>query len=218
MHREMPNRPRRVAALAPHFPVADAIAALFRPHVEVVVHDLLTMTISHIANPISKRKVGDSSAGDRFPDEALVHQVIGPYSKTHTDGRNMRCITAVIHDENGHPHGMLCVNFDVTMLERVRDSLGTLAFLPPSPEPESFFHDSWRQVLERIVNNHETEQGMSARALNAPGRRELIARLHTAGILDIRNAAPTVASRIGISRALLYRYLKDIRGLDPADG
>jgi len=214
----MPNRPRRVAALAPHFPVADAIAALFRPHVEVVVHDLVTMKIAHIANPISKRKVGDSSSGDRFPDEALEHQVIGPYRKTHTDGRNMRCITAVIRNEKGHPHGMLCVNFDVTMLERVRDSLGTLAFLPPSPEPESFFHDNWRQVLERIVSNHETEQGMSARALDAPGRRELISRLYTAGILDIRNAAPVVAGRIGISRALLYRYLKEIRGIDPADG
>jgi predicted transcriptional regulator YheO len=176
------------------------------------------MKIAHIANPISKRKVGDSSSGDRFPDEALEHQVIGPYRKTHTDGRNMRCITAVIRNEKGHPHGMLCVNFDVTMLERVRDSLGILAFLPPSPEPESFFHDNWRQVLERIVSNHETEQGMSARALGAPGRREVIARLHAAGILDIRNAAPVVAGRIGISRALLYRYLKEIRGIDPADG
>lgn len=210
----MPNRPSRVASLAPHFPVADAIAALFRPHVEVVVHDLRAMKIAHIANPISKRKVGDSSSGDRFPDEALMQQVIGPYRKTNTDGRNLRCITAVIRDEKGHPHGMLCVNFDVTMLERVRDSLGTLAFLPPSPEPESFFHDNWRQVLERIVGDHETGLGMSVRALDTTGRRELIARLHEARILDIRNAAPAVASRMGISRALLYRYLKEIRTLD----
>ncbi|HEV7271950.1 helix-turn-helix transcriptional regulator [Pseudoxanthomonas sp.] len=207
----MPNRSPRAAALAPHFPVADAIAALFRPHVEVVVHDLLTMKIAHIANPISKRKVGDSSSGDRFPDEALTHQMIGPYRKTQADGRNMRCMTAVLRDEKGHPHGMLCINFDVGMLERVRESLGTLAFLPPSPEPESFFHDNWRQVLERIVSNHETEQGMSVRALDTSGRLTLIARLHEAGILDIRNAAPAVASRMGISRALLYRYLKNVR-------
>ncbi|KAF1722247.1 helix-turn-helix transcriptional regulator [Pseudoxanthomonas wuyuanensis] len=212
----MPNRPSPAASLAPHFPVADAIAALFRPHVEVVVHDLLTMKIAHIANPISKRKVGDSSSGDRFPDEALVQHVIGPYRKTNTDGRNMRCITAVLRDEKGNPHGMLCVNFDVTMLERVRDSLETLAFLPPSPEPERFFHDNWRQVLEQIVSNHETGLGMSARALDATGRRELIARLHEARILDIRNAAPAVASRMGISRALLYKYLKEVRKLDSA--
>jgi len=97
------------------------------------------------------------------------------------------------------------------MLERVRESLGALAFVPPSPEPESFFHDSWRQVLERIVSNHETEQGMSAKTLDTPGRLTLIARLHEAGILDIRNATPAVAIRMGISRALLYRYLKNIR-------
>lgn len=172
------------------------------------------MKIAHIANPISKRKVGDSSSGDRFPDEALSQHVIGPYRKTNTDGRNLRCITAVIRDEKSNPHGMLCINFDVTMLERVRDSLGTLAFLPPSPEPESFFHDNWRQALEHIVSNHEAGLGMSTRALDATGRRELIARLHEAGILDIRNAAPAVASRMGISRALLYRYLKEIRTSD----
>ncbi|MDG2524193.1 PAS domain-containing protein [Stenotrophomonas sp. HITSZ_GD] len=213
----MPKRPD-AAALAPYFPVADAVAALFRPHVEVVVHDLVAMKIAHIANALSKRKVGDSSSDDRFPDHALAQPVIGPYRKANTDGRHMRCITVVIRDEKERPRGMLCINFDVTMLERVRDSLGTLAFLPASPEPENFFHDSWRQVLEQIVSGHEAELGMSARALDAAARRELIARLHAARILDIRNAAPVVAARLGISRALLYKHLKEIRSMQQDAG
>lgn len=207
----MPQRPEPASLLAPYFPVADAVAALFRPHVEVVVHDLVAMRIAHIANPLSKRKVGDSSREDRFPEHALAQPVIGPYRKTNPDGRHMRSITVVIRDGQARPAGMLCINFDVTMLERVRDSLGTLAFLPASPEPENFFHDNWRQVLEQLVSQKEAAAGMSARAFDSGSRRTLIARLREAGILDIRNAAPAVAGRLGISRALLYKYLKDIR-------
>lgn len=207
----MPKKPTAAAPLAQHFAVADAIAALFRPHVEVVVHDLVSMTIAHIANPLSRRKPGDSSSADRFPDEALRQPVIGPYRKTSTDGRNMRSVTAVLRDPQGKPHGMLCINFDVSMLERVQDSLGALAFLPASPEPQTFFHDSWRQALEQMVRGYETTAGMSAMALDAAGRRELIRQIHDARILDIRNAAPAVAERLGISRASLYKYLKDAR-------
>jgi predicted transcriptional regulator YheO len=174
------------------------------------------MKIAHIANPISKRRVGDSSIEDRFPDEVLVQPVIGPYRKTNTDGRNMRCVTAVMRDERANPVGMLCMNFDVTMLERVQDSLGTLAFLPSPPAPESFFHENWRQVLEQVIRNEEASVGVSVRALDAEGRRRVIAKLHEAGILDIRNAAPAVASRLGISRALLYKHLKEVRNRDSA--
>jgi predicted transcriptional regulator YheO len=208
----MPRTRAAGASLAPYFTVADAIATLFKPHVEVVVHDLRTMTIAHIANPIGKRKVGDSSSADRFPDQTLEQAVIGPYRNTGPDGRNMRSVTAVLRDERAHVLGMLCINFDVSMLERVQDSLAAFAFLPASPEPQTFFHDSWRQALEQIVRRHETAMGMSAMALDATGRRALIAQIHDARILDIRNAAPAVASRLGISRASLYKYLRDIHG------
>ncbi|MET0288709.1 MAG: PAS domain-containing protein [Pseudoxanthomonas sp.] len=208
----MPKTRTAAPLLAPYFAVADAIATLFKPHVEVVLHDLRTMKIAHIANPITKRKSGDSSSMDRFPEETLEQPVIGPYRKTGPDGRNMRSVTAVLRDEQAHVHGMLCINFDVSMLERVQDSLGAFAFLPASPEPQTFFHDSWRQALEQIVCLHETATGMSAMALDASGRRALIMQIRDARILDIRNAAPAVASRLGISRASLYKYLKDIRG------
>lgn len=42
--------------------IADAIATLFFPHAEVVLHDLRTQKIDHIANNLSKRAVGDDAA------------------------------------------------------------------------------------------------------------------------------------------------------------
>ena len=47
--------------LSKYIPIADAIAMLLHPYAEVVIHDILKDIIVHIANPYSKRKVGDSS-------------------------------------------------------------------------------------------------------------------------------------------------------------
>jgi len=194
------------------FPIADAVAALFRPHVEVVIHDLDTNTIAYIANPISKRHVGDSSLGDRFDEATLKQNVIGPYRKVNRDGRNLRSSTAVLRDDTGLPVAMMCINFDVSALERIGEQVASLAFLPGSLEPHApFFHDNWRQALERAVSNHENRAGVAASGLDSNARRQLIAELDAAGLLNVRNAPAAAAERLRLSRATLYKYLKEIR-------
>jgi len=204
----MPKNQAGGIDLSVYYPVADAIAALFRPHVEVVIHDLSTLTIAHIANPLSGRQPGDSSAPDRFPDTTLEQAVIGPYRMRGRAGRNLRSITAVLRKDQDSPHGMMCINFDVSLLEDMQASLASLAFLPGFAEPRTFFHDTWRQTLEQIVETYEAEEGRPAPSLNAAGRTVLLQRIDEARILDVRNAAPAVAARLGISRASLYKYLK----------
>lgn len=197
---------------ASYFPIADAIATLFRPHVEVVIHDLSSLKVAYIANSISKRRIGDSSVADQVSEENLVQAVIGPYRKVNKDGRNLRSVTAVIRDADRHPTAMMCINFDVSTLERIRDEVSALAFLPESLEPHApFFHDNWRQALERLVQEVEREEGMPAKSFNTSLRFALIEKISDNGFLSMRNAPPVVAERIGISRAALYKYLKEIR-------
>lgn len=209
----MPKKTKRdQQKFAAYFPIADAIATLFRPHVEVVIHDLSSLKVAHIANPISKRRVGDSSVADQVSEDSLAQQVIGPYRKVNKDGRNMRSVTAVIRDIDQQPIAMMCINFDVSTLERVRDEISALAFLPESLEPHApFFHDNWRQSLERLVRSIEREQGMPAKSFNSGLRLALIEKISGSGLLSMRNAPPVVAERIGISRAALYKYLKEVR-------
>ena len=57
----MPRRARFNLALNPYFSVADGLAALFRPFVEVIVHDLKMDAVAHIAQPFSPREIGDPS-------------------------------------------------------------------------------------------------------------------------------------------------------------
>ncbi|MEW9570378.1 transcriptional regulator [Rhodanobacter sp. Si-c] len=206
------RKPSRTA-LARYFPIAEAVAALFKPHVEVVIHDLARNQIAYIANAFSRRRVGDSSAGDRFDEAVLEQDVIGPYRKVNRDGHNLRSITATLRDDEARPVAMMCINFDVSALERIGEQVASLAFLPGSLEPHApFFHDNWRQALERTVGEFEAKRGMATRLMGPEARRQLVSELEAAGLLSIRNAPSVVAQRMGISRASLYNYLKEIRG------
>jgi D-arginine utilization repressor len=201
------------ATLARFFPIADAVAALFKPHVEVAIHDLASNQIAYLANAFSKRRVGDSSAGDRFDESTLEQDVIGPYRKVNRDGHNLRSVTAVLRDDKAQPIAMMCINFDVSALERIGEQVASLAFLPGSLEPHApFFHDNWRQALERAISGFETRAGMAATLMDPTTRRQLISELDAAGLLSVRHAPAVVAERMSISRAGLYGYLKDIRG------
>ena len=200
------------AKFASYFPVADAIATLFRPHVEVVIHDLSSLKVAYIANSISKRRIGDSSVADQVSEESLAQAVIGPYRKVNKDGRNLRSVTAVIRDADQQPTAMMCINFDVSTLERIRDEVSALAFLPESLEPHApFFHDNWRQALDRLMQEVEREEGIPVKSFNTSLRFALIEKISDSGFLSMRNAPPVVAERVGISRAALYKYLKEIR-------
>jgi predicted transcriptional regulator YheO len=107
---------------------------------------------------------------------------------------------------------MMCINFDVSTLERIRDEVSALAFLPESLEPHApFFHDNWRQALDRLMQEVEREEGIPVKSFNTSLRFALIEKISDSGFLSMRNAPPVVAERIGISRAALYKYLKEIR-------
>lgn len=202
----------RYSALSRYFSAADAIAALFRPHVEVVIHDLASTTVAYIANPVSKRRVGDSSIGERFDEAVLERDVIGPYRKVSRDGRNLRSTTAVLRDDTGQAVAMMCINFDVSALERIGEQVASLAFLPGSLEPHApFFHDNWRQALERAISQFEARAGVAAPLMDQDTRRQLISELDAAGLLSVRNAPAAVAERMSMSRAGFYSYLKAVR-------
>lgn len=206
------TKKNKYSALSRHFSTADAIAALFRPHVEVVIHDLASNTVAYISNPISKRRIGDSSTGERFEDAVLERDVIGPYRKVNRDGRNLRSTTAVLRDDDAQPVAMMCINFDVSALERIGEQVASLAFLPGSLEPHApFFHDNWRQALERAISQFETRAGVAAPLMDQDTRRQLIGELDAAGLLSVRNAPAAAAERLSMSRAGFYSYLKGVR-------
>lgn len=196
------------AILESHVPVADAIARLHAPHVEVVIHDLTRDCIHHIANCFSKRRAGDASLTDTR-DIDLTATIIGPYAKTNWDGRRLRSISTVIRDAKGKAVGLLCINQDIeAMSQALEYMLGVLGPAVPMPAATTLFASDWREKINELVGAFLAKHSATLAGLKADDVTTLIATLDRAGVFSIRNAANYVADIIGCSRATLYNRLK----------
>ncbi|URX63624.1 PAS domain-containing protein [Luteibacter anthropi] len=198
--------------LATFIPVADAIAAVLKPHAEVVIHDLGNGRIRHIANRMSRRAPGDASLTDIADIESLDDAVIGPYPKTHADGRSMKSVTAVLRDGRRKAVGLLCINIDVSMFEAMHAmSKEFLRFAEAAPRPDALFREDWREEINDLVGAFLGERGTSLAGLDVTEREALVAQLDERGLFDIRHAANYIAKVLGVSRATLYKSLKRVR-------
>ena len=198
--------------LAPFIPVADAIASVFKPHAEVVIHDLGSGTIRHIANRMSPRKAGDDSLAELEDLGALDDAVIGPYPKTNADGRSLKSITALLRDGRRKPVGLLCINVDVSMFETMQAmSKDFLRFADASPRPAALFRNDWREEVNDIVGQFVSDRGTTLATMGIVDREGLIALLEDRGLFDVRHAATYIAQLLGLSRATLYKALKAVR-------
>ncbi|HVI57143.1 MAG TPA: PAS domain-containing protein [Luteibacter sp.] len=198
--------------LAPYVPVADAIATVFKPHAEVVIHDLGSGTIRHIANRMSPRKAGDDSLAELDDLGSLEDPVIGPYPKTNADGRSLKSITAVLRDNRRKPVGLLCINVDVSMFEAMQAiSKDFLRFAETAPRPAALFRNDWREEINDIVGRFLGEHGTTLAGMSIVEREALVTLLEDRGLFDVRHAATYIARLLGLSRATLYKTLKAVR-------
>jgi D-arginine utilization repressor len=197
--------------LLPTIAVTDAIARLFAPHAEVVLHDLATGTIRHIANCFSKRRPGDDSLTD-LSGVDFAQSLIGPYGKTNWDGRRLKSISVVIRSSALKPIGLMCINHDIETYSAMTEHLLSVIALPPAVSSRhTLFAGDWRETInERVgaflANRNATLAGLQPREVN-----DLIAALDEGGVFEIRNAVNYVAEVLSMSRATLYSRLKTIR-------
>ncbi|MFA3758917.1 PAS domain-containing protein [Yersinia sp. 2544 StPb PI] len=192
-------------------PIADAIATLFSPYAEVVIHDLTSQKLVYIANNYSQRELGeDSNLSElRFDQHS---QVIGPYQKRNWDGRQLRSISTVLRDDNRQPIGLLCINLDITVFESAKAALELfLSGQQLQPQPDVLFQDDWQERINTYIHHWLQQQQLTLAALNNASRRMLIETLYQQGAFNGKNAAGYVAKILGIGRATVYNHLKNIK-------
>ncbi|WP_274517328.1 helix-turn-helix transcriptional regulator [Chromobacterium haemolyticum] len=199
------------AMLSRYQSIADAIATLFYPYAEVVLHDLATQSVAYIANNFSKRELGDDSGLDELentPDAT----VIGPYEKLNWDGRKLRSISVVLRDDAGAALGMMCVNLDISVFEGARAALDL--FLSGSrlvAQPAVLFEDDWQERINRFIHGWLQQRQLSLSILNREHKRELVEALLHEGAFRGKNAANYVANVLGMGRATVFKHLKELK-------
>ena len=193
--------------LAAYAPVCDAIALLFQPYAEVVLHDLSTETVVHLSNPFSKRELGEPSLLHEI-DFKPSDVIIGPYEKVNWDGRRIKSVSAVLR-AGSKSVGILCINVDVSHFHAVMQTLTALVAVPQSAEkPASLFKEDWHERINEYIQSWTRERGLSIAELTRLQKQQLVADLAGDGAFGGRNAAAYISRILGLGRATVYNYLR----------
>ena len=193
--------------LASYAPVCDAIALLFRPYAEVVLHDLSTETVVYLSNPFSKRELGEPSLLNEI-DFKPSDIIIGPYEKVNWDGRRIKSVSAVLRSHE-KAIGILCINVDVSHFHAVMQTLNALVSIPQVPEkPASLFKEDWHERINEYILSWTRERGLSVTDLSRAQKQQLVTDLAGDGAFGGRNAAAYISRILGLGRATVYNYLR----------
>ena len=193
--------------LAGYAPVCDAIALLFQPYAEVVLHDLSTETVVYLSNPFSKRELGEPSLLNdiHFKPSDII---IGPYEKVNWDGRRIKSVSAVLRSHE-RAIGILCINVDVSHFHAVMQTLNALVSVPQVPEkPASLFKEDWHERINEYIQSWTRERGLSVTEMSRAQKQQLVTDLAGDGAFGGRNAAAYISRILGLGRATVYNYLK----------
>ncbi|MEX6501315.1 helix-turn-helix transcriptional regulator [Pseudomonas zhanjiangensis] len=192
--------------------IADAIATLFFPHAEVVLHDLRTQKVDYIANNISKREIGDDAALEDMLEGDVDERTIGPYEKLNWDGQKIRSVSTVLRDAAGAPIAVLCINLNISLFESAKQALDL--FLAPGrlvPQPDALFRDDWQERINTFLHNWLRQRQLGLNLLTREHKRELVEALHAEGAFKGKSAANYVANVLNMGRATVYKHLKEIK-------
>ena len=193
-------------------PLCDAIGKLFYPNVEVVLHDLETQKLVHIVNAFSKREIGDKMINDVKDINSLKEDIVGPYNKTNIDGKKLKTVSTILRDTNKKAIGIICINFKIEVFETMYDSLKMLLNIEKNEEqPQALFSQDWKEHTHNTINKYLETNSLVLEELKIKEKKELIIYLNNEGIFSIRNVVTYLCEVLDISRATIYKWLKEIK-------
>ena len=205
--------PRPAPELDNYRTIADAIATLFFPHAEVVLHDLRTQKVDYIANNISKRVIGDDAALEDMLSGDVDERTIGPYEKLNWDGQKIRSVSSVLRDAAGTPIAVLCINLNISLFETAKQALDLFLFSSKLvPQPDALFRDDWQERINTFLHSWLRQRQLGLNLLTRDHKRELVEALHAEGAFKGKSAANYVANVLNMGRATVYKHLKEIKG------
>ena len=209
--------------LAVFRPAMHAMAAAVGPTCEVVLHDLsapdvdLGHTIAAIENGhVTGREVGGPSSSlgaGVLHNQGADHNAFG-YRGFTADGRELRCSSVYFRNSTGRIIAALCINFDVSTIQRLQSLLQGLlpAAASDSPEqPNEFFGRDLVAVMDAMVTEAIREVDKPVDQMTRDDRIAILTKLDQQGVLQMRKGIDRVAARLGISRVTAYSYLDEAR-------
>jgi len=198
--------------------VARAIVLTVGTHCEVVVHDLRNpkQTLIAISGNLTGRAVGAPVPDMEFLPRNLTSfqdDIIRQPART-PRGRELLSTTVWVRDTTGAIVGAICINMDFNDLRHARDLLNhvlTGIEAAPGAEVLETFATSPQDFVEIALRGAIRKVGKPLHHLNRQDKIAIISALEQAEVFRFPQSIEIVMEQLGISRASIYAYLKEIR-------
>lgn len=202
-------------------PVMEAIAAVGGSDCEVVLHDLTPHDLEHSIHAIVNGHVSGRSKGgpstnlgiEVLRDESLDHNAYGYRGRT-ADGRELISSSVYYRDDEGQIIAALCINRDVSALQRAMEAISSLAPIvgaDADTSPRELVGPNVTDVLDDMISEAITAIGKPSSVMSKADRIEVLRLLDGRGAFHVKKAAERISVRLGVSRVTTYGYLDEVR-------
>lgn len=202
--------------------LAHGLAAQFGNSCEVVIHDLkrkdLDSSIVYIENGhVSNRHTGDGPSGIVLEtlrsDPSKVKDKLAYLTRT-DDGRILKSSTLYIRDEDGKVAYIFSINYDITTLLAMENTLHGLVHTEPEEDaeeknpdaPQTITHNV-TELLDLLIEQAIAKVGKPVALMNKDDKVAVVQYLNNAGAFLITKSGDKVSSLLGISKFTLYSYM-----------
>ncbi|WP_341763696.1 transcriptional regulator [Candidatus Tisiphia endosymbiont of Beris chalybata] len=190
-------------ALSTYIPICDAIVRLMHPLIEIVIHDIESDSIIYMNGHLSPRKVGDPALLDKEVVNNL-DQIV--YPKINFDGKLVKSISVVLEGK-----WVLCINADISLFSNMHALSEVILQSVSTYQPKSLFVNDWQEKLHISVHDYLQNYSLSFKNLSAPNKKALVKHLFGLGAFNEKKAADYIAKILDLSRATVFKYLKELR-------
>jgi predicted transcriptional regulator YheO len=225
IYREMDQVKRKKCHpyLVPIIAIVETLSETLGPDYEVVLHDVSgeEHQIVAMAHGELTGRTEDSPLTDfgeyllRSEEEYKGVHYIANYPSYASDGRPLRSSVTLLRDGNEKIIGFLCINYDMTRAQILKD-LGTeltcVVPLKASQVAEETFVPSSGSLLQKILEEMRQQRG--GRPLRYTTKREkleIMSFLKSKGFFRLKGAVEALCKELGKSRYTVYGYLREIR-------
>lgn len=177
---------------------AKSLVHLFYPLVELTIFDAKG-TILEVSNSFSHLKEDQELDIKKPQTNEPTQELLGI-------GRQVRSLLYPLH-QGKEKTGYLRLRYDLTCFKNLQEQLNLIIKTEIAPKHQATT-DSWKDTIDQTITHYYAQNKLNNQATTAKQKRELISTLQNKGLLDFKESSAYVASKLQISRATVYNYLK----------
>jgi predicted transcriptional regulator YheO len=207
---------KAVDELNKYIAIADAIAQTFGKNCEVVLHDLTnpqSSAIYVVNGHVTGRKVGQSFhhlitqvlLSNKFQNDFVAN-----YKTETADKKTIKSTTALIRNSIGEVIGALCINYDLSPFEALKDIINDFSQVEKGAVQDSAGqYDSVLEIVDKLIDRIIDKERVDEMDRNQ--KLQLVKFMNDKGVFLIKGSVEKVAELLKVSKVTMYSYLDEVK-------